>query len=72
MEEFAEYLPIIIAFGLFFLIAYLLIFLIIREILCWYWKINKQVSELKKIREILERMEKNGNLNPADKIRGKE
>lgn len=35
----------------------LLIFLIMREVWCWYWKINTALEELRAIRQLLERAE---------------
>jgi hypothetical protein len=31
----------------------LIVFLLIREVLCWYWKINKAISLLTEIRDLL-------------------
>lgn len=40
--------------GLFiFLVIIIVIFLICREIVCWYWKINETLSVLKEIRDLL-------------------
>jgi hypothetical protein len=30
------------------------LFLIFREVICWYWKINERLSELRQIRSTLE------------------
>jgi hypothetical protein len=37
------------------------LFLVFREVVCWYWKINETLSVLKDIREILQKT------TPADK-----
>ena len=34
---------------IFLLVALILIFIIIREVLCWYWKINERVSLMEKM-----------------------
>jgi uncharacterized membrane protein len=31
----------------------LVVFLLVREVLCWYWKINKAISLLTEIRDLL-------------------
>jgi hypothetical protein len=36
--------------------AFLLILLIFREVVCWYWKINKQTKQLEDIRMLLEKI----------------
>ena len=33
----------------------LVVFLLVREVLCWYWKINKAISLLTEIRDLLAR-----------------
>ena len=33
----------------------LVVFLLVREVLCWYWKINKTISLLTEIRDLLAR-----------------
>ncbi len=43
-----------IGFFLVYLLVILVIFLLIREVLCWYWKINKVVSLLEDILITLE------------------
>jgi len=47
------------ALGLLFLIVLIsiVVFLICREVLCWYWKINEQLSCLMGIRETLEEIQ---------------
>ena len=42
------------------LLVILIVFLILREIFCWYWKINETLSVLKEIRDLLK-----GNSPPA-------
>ena len=39
-----------------YIIGILVVFLIIREILCWYWKINKIVSTLETTKELSEKL----------------
>ena len=39
-------------------IAYILIFLIFREYICWYWKINERVECLDEIRLLLKDISK--------------
>ena len=44
------------------LIALLIIvvFLVCREIVCWYWKINKAVNLLEEMKDSLERLVRQG------------
>ena len=35
------------------LLVILVVFLILREVVCWYWKINETLSVLKEIRDLL-------------------
>lgn len=35
------------------LLVILVVFLILREVVCWYWKINETLSILKEIRDLL-------------------
>ena len=35
------------------LAVFLVIFIICRELVCWYWKINKSVALLTEIRDLL-------------------
>jgi len=39
------------------LFVMIVIFLIFREIFCWYWKINERLSKMAEIRTILIRIE---------------
>lgn len=39
-----------------FLIVTIVIFLICRELVCWYWKQNEQVALLKEIRDLLKQI----------------
>jgi len=41
------------SYMLIYLVAVLVIFLIGREIACWYFKINKTIAVLEKIRDLL-------------------
>ncbi len=36
---------------LFWFFLFILFFLLMREVFCWYWKINHRLSVLKKIEE---------------------
>ena len=36
-----------------FLVIVLVVFLVCREIVCWYWKINKSIALLTEIRDLL-------------------
>ncbi|MDP2816090.1 MAG: hypothetical protein Q8O19_05365, partial [Rectinemataceae bacterium] len=36
-----------------FAVVVIVIFLVCREIICWYWKINQQVALLTEIRDLL-------------------
>ena len=51
MNESAGLLEILIGLGILFLI-----FLLLREFWCWYWKINKRISLQKDTNELLERL----------------
>ena len=47
-----------IAGGLFILaVVLVIIFLVFREVFCWYWKINRNVALLTEIRDLLAKME---------------
>ena len=39
--------------GLIYLAVVIVIFLIFRELVCWYWKINAGLEVLKEIRDLL-------------------
>jgi len=60
-----------------FLITFLIlavIFLILREIMCWYWKINESISLLNEIRNLLKNNKElsnfdNRNSNNVDEIK---
>ena len=39
--------------GLTALVVILVLFLLFRELICWYWKINKHVALLTEIRDLL-------------------
>jgi len=51
MNESAGLLEILIGLGILFLI-----FLLLREFWCWYWKINKRISLQKDTNELLEKL----------------
>ncbi len=40
------------------LVISIIIFLVCREIFCWYWKINQRVELLKAIKSLLEQQAK--------------
>lgn len=39
------------------LLIIIVVFLILREVVCWYWKINETLSVLKEIRDLLKSSE---------------
>jgi hypothetical protein len=54
--------------GLFIpLIIIIIIFLICRELVCWYWKINETLSVLKEIRDLLKRSPLASNMEDSSK-----
>lgn len=50
------------------LLLLILIFLLGRELICWYWKINKIVDVLEKILKRLERQNYNPSIPSVTKI----
>jgi hypothetical protein len=36
-----------------FLVIVVIIFLVLREVVCWYWKINSSIALLTEIRDLL-------------------
>lgn len=44
-------------FGLFIIVC---IFILCRELICWYWKINKSIENQERIIELLELLIKQG------------
>lgn len=46
--------------GLIWLLAIIGIFFLCREIMCWYWKINKSIANQERIIELLETLVKQG------------
>ena len=54
MQTFSSMLALLVPMFLFLAIV-LLIFLICRELVCWYWKINRIVSLLESIDQKLGR-----------------
>lgn len=57
--------------ALIMLLAVLFVFLIARELMCWYWKLNKMVSLLERIDEKLDLDDKIEQIQIAlDKIEG--
>ena len=57
---------------LFFLIIFLVIFIVCRELLCWYWKINKMVSNQEEIIRLLRKIADESNAPVNDKKLGEE
>ncbi len=53
MKTLSEFNLDTLSGGLIALAVIVAIFLIIREIICWYWKINKAVNLLTDIRDLL-------------------
>ena len=53
MTRYEDILPILVILAILFLI-----FLACREIVCWYWKINKTVDTLDEILAELKKMNK--------------
>lgn len=51
------------------LIVLIIVFLIARELVCWYWKINESLEVLKEIRDLLAAQQKGNqrSLSPAEK-----
>jgi hypothetical protein len=43
----------ILSGGLVLLLVLILVFLVLREAVCWYWKINKSLALLTEIRDLL-------------------
>ncbi|NUY79668.1 hypothetical protein HUK80_02075 [Flavobacterium sp. MAH-1] len=43
----------LLAFGLLYLFVVLVIFLLLREFNCWYWKINRRISVQERTNELL-------------------
>ncbi len=39
--------------GLIFLAILIVLFLVFRELVCWYWKINQNIALLTEIRDLL-------------------
>ena len=53
--------------------ALIIFFLVFREVLCWYWKINKNIELLLEIRDLLKHVAtKNGTEKLPDWIVSKE
>ena len=53
-DSASPFLPLLI-----YLIFIIAIFLICREIVCWYWKINQSIKNQERIIELLEKINKN-------------
>lgn len=57
---------------LFVLLICVLIFIVCRELLCWYWKINKMVSNQEEIIRLLRKIADESNAPVNDKKLGEE
>lgn len=44
---------------IFALLAFVIVFLLLREFFCWYWKINERISLLEQIKKSLEQIRAN-------------
>lgn len=55
-----------------FLFILLLLFVVFREIICWYWKINKMVSNQEEIIRLLKKIAGEANTPPNDNKLGEE
>ncbi len=53
MNEFERFLPMLMSF-----LFIIVMFLIFREVVCWYWKINIRIELLTEIRELLKNQAK--------------
>lgn len=51
-----------------FLIICFIIFLICREIVCWYFKINQMVGLLKEIRDLLAKRDNSNVVRPVQEV----
>lgn len=49
-HQFEAFTPMLIS-----LVILLLLFLICREVVCWYWKINARIELLTEIRDLLKK-----------------
>lgn len=61
MESFYSYLIISI-------VVLILLFLVFREVVCWYYKINESISLQIKTNELLEILSANKSLNSEQNI----
>lgn len=41
------------------LVACIIVFLVLREVLCWYWKINETLTALKDMQAVLRNIDRN-------------
>lgn len=53
MNNMNTVIPNIIGGTLVFLVIMGVVFLLLREVICWYWKINQSVGLLTEIRDLL-------------------
>jgi hypothetical protein len=52
------------------LVVLVLLFLLVREVWCWYWKINERAGELRMIRQLLQRAETRAQETPPGQQSG--
>lgn len=55
--------------SLIILIITVVIFLLCRELMCWYWKINRSISNQERIIELLEILTKQGQISVASTLK---
>ncbi|MBC8603187.1 hypothetical protein H8784_15860 [Parabacteroides acidifaciens] len=49
--------------GIIWLLAIIGVFFLCRELLCWYWKINKSIANQERIIELLDTLVKQGQVS---------
>ena len=68
--ESSSFFTDILLVGLILFAIIILIFLVLREVNCWYWKINERVSLMKKQNLLLQKLiitiKDNGQINSSD------
>jgi hypothetical protein len=53
MNQFEPFVPMLMSF-----LFILVMFLVFREVVCWYWKINLRIELLTEIRDLLKNQAK--------------
>jgi hypothetical protein len=53
MTQFEPFVPMLMSF-----LFLLVLFLVFREVVCWYWKINVRIELLTEIRDLLKNQAK--------------